>query len=269
MVSCPNALNIRSAAGQVCKAFGVRLVTNPNIVYLAQNGGFDSLFIDLEHSALSITDAGNMSTAALLAGLTPFVRVPYQCGNGYVQKVMDAGAMGVVFPHISSSKEAKACVSIAKYPPLGLRSMTGQLPVFNYKATPAETVVEDSNTSASTVVVMIETQEGVESVEDIAAVQGVDVLLIGSNDLAIELGVPGGFRTETFRTALEKVSAACKSNGKVMGLAGIYGQDDIHQWAINTLGVRYILGQQDSGLIAQGAAKCSAAIPEPTSTGSQ
>jgi hypothetical protein len=71
-------------------------------VQLAKNAGYDSVFIELEHSTLSIDDASNLSGAALSIGITPFVRVPYQCGNGFVQKVMDAGAMGVIFPHVSS-----------------------------------------------------------------------------------------------------------------------------------------------------------------------
>lgn len=82
------------------QAFGIRLVTNPAVVQLAKNGGFDAIFIDLEHSTLSIDDASQHCTAALYAGLTPFVRVPYQCGNGFVQRVLDGGAMGVVFPHV-------------------------------------------------------------------------------------------------------------------------------------------------------------------------
>lgn len=73
------------------------------MIHLAKNAGFDSIFVDLEHSLLSITDVGNLSCAALALGVTPLVRVPYQCGNGYVQKVLDAGAMGVVFPHVSSA----------------------------------------------------------------------------------------------------------------------------------------------------------------------
>ena len=70
------------------------------MVQLAKNSGFDSLFIDLEHSTLSINDASYLCMAGLQIGITPFVRVPYQCGNGFVQRVLDGGAMGVVFPHI-------------------------------------------------------------------------------------------------------------------------------------------------------------------------
>jgi 2-keto-3-deoxy-L-rhamnonate aldolase RhmA len=139
--------------------------------------------------------------------------------------------------------------------------MTGSLPVFSLEPTDSKVVIEESNASASSVIVMIESREAVEQADQIAAVPGVDVLLIGSNDLSIELGVAGGFRTDVFRSALETVSKACKKNGKIMGLAGIYDQQDIHEWAINTLGVRYLLCQQDLGLILGGGKRCLAAVP--------
>lgn len=79
---------------------GIRLVNNTQVVHLAANAGFNALFIDLEHSTLSIHDASQHCIVGLQRGITPFVRVPYQCGNGFVQKVLDGGAMGVIFPHI-------------------------------------------------------------------------------------------------------------------------------------------------------------------------
>ncbi|KUJ22227.1 Phosphoenolpyruvate/pyruvate domain-containing protein, partial [Mollisia scopiformis] len=261
MVVCVNNLLTKSAAGDLCKSFGIRLITNPQIVHLAKNAGYDSLFIDLEHSTLSIDDASQLSCTGLLLGITPFVRVPYQCGNGLVQRVLDGGAMGIIFPHIHSSQDAKAAVSISKYPPFGSRSMTGQLPVFSLQATSHDRVINETNKSASSVVLMIETKDGIEKVDEIAAVEGVDMILIGSNDLAIELGVPGGFHTPIFRSALESVSEACRRHGKTMGLAGIYDNYEIQDWAINTLQVRYLLCQGDSGIIASGAARCIAAVP--------
>lgn len=69
---------------------------------IAKSAGYDSLFIDLEHTTLTIKDASTLCTTALGVGITPFVRVPWQCGNGFVQRVLDLGAMGVVFPHIHS-----------------------------------------------------------------------------------------------------------------------------------------------------------------------
>lgn len=72
---------------------------------LAKNASFDALFIDLEHSTLSLEDAGNLCRSGLQLGITPFVRVPWKCGDGFVQRVLDGGAMGVVFPHIHSQSQ--------------------------------------------------------------------------------------------------------------------------------------------------------------------
>ncbi|KAF4925678.1 hypothetical protein CGCVW01_v003400 [Colletotrichum viniferum] len=82
-----NSLTRLSGAGKLCTAMGIRLVTNTQVVHLAANGGFDALFIDLEHSTLSIQDASQHCIVGIQLGITPFVRVPYQCGNGFIQKV--------------------------------------------------------------------------------------------------------------------------------------------------------------------------------------
>lgn len=142
-------------------------------------------------------------------------------------------------------------MSISKYPPMGRRSMTGQLPAFGLNTTPISKVIEETNAMGSSVVLMIETRESIDKIDEIAAVPGVEVLLVGSNDLSIELEVPGQFKSPEFRGALEAVSKACKKHGRVMGLAGIYENPELLNWAIKELGVGYILGQQDSGLLAR------------------
>ncbi|KAF3805668.1 hypothetical protein GCG54_00005707 [Colletotrichum gloeosporioides] len=274
-----NSLTRLSGAGKLCTAMGIRLVTNTQVVHLAANGGFDALFIDLEHSTLSIQDASQHCIVGLQLGITPFVRVPYQCGNGFVQKVLDGGAMGVIFPHVhgrgkiasndvlpqrrfsqSILDDAKAAVSICKYPPQGKRSITGQLPLFSLKATPQDTIISETNRNGSSVFLMIETKESIDNIEEIASVDGADVLLVGSNDLAIELGAPGQFRSKEFRAAMETISQACEKHGKIMGLAGIYDDHELHDWAINQLGVRFLLGGQDSAILARGAKETMAAI---------
>jgi 2-keto-3-deoxy-L-rhamnonate aldolase RhmA len=78
------------------------VVNSNEIVQLARAAGYDSVFIDLEHSILSQKNASRLCSSSLLSGITPFVRVPHQCGSGYVQRVLDGGAMGIVFPHINT-----------------------------------------------------------------------------------------------------------------------------------------------------------------------
>ena len=138
--------------------------------------------------------------------------------------------------------------------------MTGQLPQFSYTAHPHATVIPESNEVGSTVFVMIETKEAIENLDSIASVPGADVLLVGSNDLSIELGVPAQFDSPKFKEALTEVSQACKKHGKIMGLAGIYDMPEIHRWAVHELGVGWILGGQDASFIAKGAKGCIEAL---------
>ncbi|KAH6627203.1 Pyruvate/Phosphoenolpyruvate kinase-like domain-containing protein [Chaetomium sp. MPI-SDFR-AT-0129] len=255
-----NNVLTKAVAGRLCKAMGIRMVANPLIVQLAANAGFDALFIDLEHSTLSLADASAIACAGLLSGLTPFVRVPHQCGVGFVQQALDSGAMGIVFPHVHSAADARAAVQTCKFPPLGIRSMWGQQPALGMRVTAVGRIVEVCNASASSVIVMVEEAASVEHIDAIAAVEGVDVLLVGCLDLSTDMGAPGKFETRSFRAALEKVSAACRRAGKVMGLAGIYNNREMHEWAINTLGVRFMLCQQDSNLLAAAAIDCAASV---------
>lgn len=100
-----NNLLESTASNQLCKAFGIKVSSSTHIVQLAKNAGFDSLFIDLEHAWLSLDQMTSLCHVGLLTGITPFVRVPHRCGNGFVQRVLDGGAMGVIFPHIHSAGE--------------------------------------------------------------------------------------------------------------------------------------------------------------------
>ncbi|CAI7586772.1 unnamed protein product [Penicillium pancosmium] len=257
----PNALYVRTGANQVCKAFGIKISANGQVVITAKNAGFDSLFIDMEHGWLSLEQVSNLCHIGLLSGITPFVRVPHQCGNGFVQRALDGGAMGIIFPHIHSEDDAKNAVRICKYPPKGCRSMTGQLPQFGLRGMPIDTTIQVGNQSLSTVFVMIESADAVENVLKIAAVEGVDVVLVGSTDLSIDLGVGGQFDHPKYRNALKTVSEACQAKGKIMGLAGVYDSPEIHSWAINDLGVRFMLVQQDTSLLSQGATRALNEVP--------
>lgn len=138
--------------------------------------------------------------------------------------------------------------------------MTAQLPQFSMKP-PAQTeVINQSNTLGSTVFVMLETRAAISNADAIAQIQGVDVLLVGANDLSIALGVPADFDSATFRSALETVSAACKAHGKIMGLAGVYDNPRFQRWAVHTLAVGFMLAGQDAAFVAKGARQCVDAL---------
>lgn len=102
---------------------------------------------------------------------------------------------------------------------------------------------------------MIEEKDCLENIDEIAAIPGVDVLLVGSNDLAIELDVLGDWDNPIFYQALEKVAAAAKKNAKIFGIAGLYHRPDILSRVIHELGARYVLGNLDIGLLSSAAAQ--------------
>ncbi|KAF2165443.1 hypothetical protein M409DRAFT_24292 [Zasmidium cellare ATCC 36951] len=238
------------AQWRLTTAVGVKLVTNNEVVHLAKGAGYDCLFIDLEHSTLSLLDASRLCSAGLMAQITPFVRVPWQCGNGFVGRVLDGGACGIVFPHISTVEDARDAVSACKFPPLGKRSLTAALPHFNFQRTSPAEVTQTINNVGSTVIVMIETPQALDNIDAIAAVEGVDILLLGANDLSLEVGIPGDWDHAEFRNALTKIAAACQDHAKCFGIAGIYTRPAVCQWAVQELGARFVLGHLDIGLLA-------------------
>ncbi|KAH8174048.1 hpcH/HpaI aldolase/citrate lyase family protein [Sarocladium implicatum] len=234
----------------ILHAVAVKTTSSSEVVLLARAAGYDSVFIDLEHSTLSIQDSSTLCTTALLANVTPFVRVPHNCGSGFVQRVLDGGAVGVVYPHVNTAEEARQAVAVAKFPPLGTRSLTAALPHFLYERISASQVIAQVNEIGSTVVAMIETSEAVRNAPSIAAVLGVDVLLLGANDLSLELGILGEWEHPRFQDALKTVAEACRANGKIFGISGIYTKPNVVRAAVRELGARYVLGHSDMGLLS-------------------
>ncbi|KAB2571285.1 hypothetical protein BFW01_g5889 [Lasiodiplodia theobromae] len=262
MSICKNALHALRAQNKVCKAFGVKLITSPEIVHVAHNAGFDSLFIDLEHSALSLREANTLCVAALSVGISPFVRVPGQSSAGFVQRVLDNGAQGVIFPHCDSAEQARAAVRMAKYPPLGKRSVMAMLPHMGYRQAPLTEVTALGNAELSTVVVMIESPEAVRDVDAIAGTEGVDVVLVGSNDLSIELGVPGDWDSPVFSEALARIADAVRRHSKILGVAGIYNRPDVMHECIHRHGARFVLGQNDLPLMYKAAGEVASKLKD-------
>ncbi|KAH7138453.1 2,4-dihydroxyhept-2-ene-1,7-dioic acid aldolase-like protein [Dendryphion nanum] len=248
----PNNLIKLSSQNTICTAFGIKISSDAAIVHIAKSAGYDSLFIDLEHTALTIKDVNQLCIVANSAGITPFVRVPHQCGDGLIQKVLDNGAMGVIVPHIHGVEDAKRAIRISKYHPLGKRSISAGFPHFEFAPIPTSALTKQMNASGSTVFIMIETADALAAVDDIASLPGADVLLVGSNDLASEIGTLGDWDAPLFLDALEKVGAAARRHGKIMGIAGLYHRPDILSRVVNEFGARWVVGAQDVGLLLQG-----------------
>jgi len=204
---------------EVVASMTIRLVRGVEIAQLAKTAGFDMIYIDIEHSSFTLDATGQICLAALSAGITPMVRVPSNTPE-YISRVLDGGALGVIAPHIESAQEARAVVKAAKFPPLGERGAGGPLPHLQYRsfqAAEANAAVND----ATMVIVQFESAGAVDRADKIAAVEGVDMVLIGVNDLLASLGLAGQYEHAKVREAYAHTIAACRKHGKHVGVGGL------------------------------------------------
>ena len=170
-------------------------------------------------------------------------------------RVLDGGALGIVMPHVDTADEARAIAAALRYPPLGHRSVAGGLPHFGYeKHSLADTC--NAINAATMVIVMLETPQAIANADAIAAVPGIDSLLIGTNDLAMELGIPGGFGDERIVAAYQSVVDTCRKYGKHAGVGGIADQALLKRYI--EMGVRLVLPGSDLAFL-QSAASATAA----------
>jgi 4-hydroxy-2-oxoheptanedioate aldolase len=215
-----NAARERLDAGELALGVIIRQARTVDIAPILKSCGYDWLFLDLEHNSMDLDTAVQIAVAALGAGIAPVARVP--SGQMWMAtRFLDGGGLGIVMPHVDTAEEARAIGEALRYPPLGHRSVAGGLPHFGYaKMGLAETCTAIN--AATLVVVMLETPTGIANAAAIAAVPGIDSLLIGTSDLAMELGIPGGFADERIVAAYQTVCDACRAHGKSAGIGGIY-----------------------------------------------
>lgn len=254
-----NLTKAKLDAGELVLGMSLRLVRGGEIAKIAAACDYDFLFIDMEHGALGIESVGAICTAALDAGCSPIVRAASHAAY-HASRPLDAGAQGIVVPHVNSGAEAAAVVDHCRFPPLGHRSVAGGAPQLEYASVPMGEAIELLN-SATLVVVMIETAAAVDAVDEIAAVPGVDVLLIGTNDLCADMGIPGQFDHDDVVTAYEKTIAACQKHGKHVGMGGVY--TDLAERYVR-MGVRMVLAGGDNTFLMAGARARSQFLRELT-----
>src|SRR4051812_24701927 len=214
----PHPLKEIFKSGKVALGLLTRLARSGDIARIAKTTGHDFVFLDGQHAAYNIETIAGIAQVALGIGISPVVRVR-SCDDPQTQVILDVGATGIVFPDVNTAAEAKRAVNRARFPPVGRRSVAGTYPIFDYRPMPMQDTVA-SLTDNTLVVCMIETPEGLENVEEIAAVDGVDVIHVGLSDLLTAMGKPGSLGSREHLAALERVFAAAKKHGKVPGVGG-------------------------------------------------
>ncbi len=232
-----NHMKEKLARNETVASMTVRLSRSIEIAHVAATAGFDTLYVDLEHNTLSIDTCCQICIAAQSIGITPLVRVPANTPD-YICRVLDGGAMGVITPHVRSAAEARAMVELVKFPPLGRRSAGGPLSQYSYRSFPMGETYAAMN-DATSLVVMMETVTALENVEEIIATDGVDMLLIGSNDLCAEMGITGQYDHPRLAQAFERSIAAARRVGKHVGIGGLASRDDLMTTFVQ-MGARYV-----------------------------
>jgi 2-keto-3-deoxy-L-rhamnonate aldolase RhmA len=247
MTCVPNHTLRELRAGRLAIGLGLRQARTVDIAQLAQSCGFDWLFIDCEHNSMDLDSACQIAAASLALGITPLVRVA-GLEHWHASRVLDNGAQGIVVPHVESRAEAERVAAACRFPPLGHRSMGGGLPQLRFAALPLGEAARLVN-EETLVVVMIESPQGVANCEEIAAVRGIDALLIGTNDLCFEMGIPGEFNDPRVADAYRKVIAACRKHGKFVGMGGMYTPELLERHI--AMGVQLVLAGSDFSLLLQ------------------
>src|SRR5262249_47285769 len=245
-----NRMQERLARGEVALSMATRLTRTAEIAMIAESCGFDAFFIDMEHCAISLDDAAQICVAALPVGITPLVRI---AGHHFedATRLLDMGALGIICPNVRTAAEAAAFVRACRFPPLGERSVAGTGPLQGYRPTPLADVNKQGN-AATMLIPMLETPESIANADAIAAVPGIDVLLIGSNDLCTAMGIPGELKSPKLRAAYETAAKACKAHGKHLGVGGIRG-DIEHVAELVKQGARFVIAGSDTQYLMRSA----------------
>lgn len=222
----------------------------PDLVLATADVGFDAVYVDLEHSSTPLDVTATLCATALSIGITPFVRVPSH-DAATITRVLDGGALGLIVPHVDTADEAAALADVVHLPPVGRRSVYGYTPLAPVSGLQGDQL--SAELSRRTVFApMVESARAIGEVGRIAAVTGVDVLLVGAHDLTADLGIPGQFSHPDFLSALGSVADACRAHDTIFGIAGISDQALLAD--LVGKGLRFISAGTDIGFFRQAAA---------------
>lgn len=192
----------------------VEFVT-PGIGHILKAAGCDFVFLDMEHSGFSFETLKSAIRYFEAADVPVIVRVP-ALENDMLARACDMGAEGLIAPMISTAAQAQAMVDSIKYFPRGKRGVGLQMAHDNYRSAPVAEALNNAN-ARTAVICLIETAEGAENADAIAAIPDVDCLWVGHFDLSVSLGIPGEFDNPVFTAAVEKIISAAKKHGKALG----------------------------------------------------
>lgn len=213
-----NPVKQRLRNGDVALGMNVRLGRSADIARIAKATGHDFLFLDTQHSIFNLETIHQIAQTALAIGIAPVVRVK-SVTDPDVSLLLDNGVTGIVYPDVNTAADARHAVDICRFSPLGRRSVAGGYPHFDYASLPLSQSTAELN-EVCLLVCMIETAEGLANIEEICAVPGIDVIHMGTNDFAANIGKAGKFDDPEIVAAQARVIEVARRHGKYAGCGG-------------------------------------------------
>ena len=211
-----NKVKLKLKRGELCLS-AMFPFYSPPLVELLGRCGTDAITFDSEHGSLDISQIEDLARACELVGVTPLCRVPAG-RQEIILRTLDAGVMGVIVPHVKTRDDAEEIVSSVKYPPWGRRGMAMTARAPGYMGMSVDDYITQAN-NETMVIVQIEDPEGVENVESIVSVKGLDGVFIGRNDLTLAMGFTGNVSAPEVQKAIEKVASMTLKAGLTLVVA--------------------------------------------------
>jgi 2-keto-3-deoxy-L-rhamnonate aldolase RhmA len=237
----------RLRKGEPVLSLGIRNARTAEIVRLAHGAGFGSVWVDLEHSSIGVDCATQIVATAADLGLGALIRTAER-DYGVVGRLLDSSATGIIAPRIETVDEARQVVAAARFPPRGQRSQIALLPQLGYRRLPPAELMQGAE-RATSVHILLESAKGIANADAIAALDGVDMLHVGMNDLSVEMGHVGDVGHRDLFDACKRVIAAAVGHGKLAAIGGLSDPAQIRE-LIKAGAAPLIMAAIDTDLLA-------------------
>lgn len=240
------AMNLKKKlrAGKSVVGTMLCLVNSPNIIWILKNAGFDFIFIDCEHGTYTFQDVSRLVSLCRALDVGIIVRVP-QPDRQSIQKYSDMGIDGIMLPMVETAEQAERAAEYARYIPRGSRGM-GLGALVDYKTGVNLTEVISEINDDYIILTQIETRKGVENIEQIMSVSGVDGVFFGVYDMSISYGKPGEIYDPIFRKNISHVLESAKRHDKILG-HHFFGYEDL-EWGLDQ-GVKLVTWHTDISVL--------------------
>jgi 2-dehydro-3-deoxyglucarate aldolase/4-hydroxy-2-oxoheptanedioate aldolase len=253
------SLRKRVMAGEVVLGSMVFEFFSPGIAQIMKHAGCEYIIYDMEHTGLGYETVKAQVAACRGLGLAPMARVP-RSDYAYLARALDIGCEGVMVPMVNTADEARAIVEACRYPPVGRRGAAFGFAHDHYEAGSPVDKIKHAN-KRNLVIAQIETEHGLDNVEEIAAVDGIDVLWVGHFDLTNFLGIPGEFDNKVYRDALKRVVKAGRKHGKGLGFMA---SDENWAREYKGHGFNMLAAGTDHGILMKGVSQLLGSVRDQT-----